>query len=155
MSTTKTTLDDITDLEAYIGMELGLSPWMQISQERINTFAEVTEDLQWIHTDPKRSEIESPYGATVAHGFLVLSLTPHLIAQTFAVKKRSMGINYGMDKVRFPNATKVGSFIRARVAVMEYDRISKGTKFKLKVTIEIQHEQKPACVAELISLVYG
>ena len=147
-------LTTIADLKTYVGRELGVSPWMEITQQRVNLFADITEDNQWIHTDPKRCEVESPYGTSIAHGFLILSLTPHLISQTFSIAERVMGINYGMDKVRFPNATKVGAFIRARVAVMEYNQISKGAKFKLKVTVEIQHEQKPACVAELISLIY-
>jgi len=150
----KTTLASVEDLKRYIGKELGVGPWMEITQERVDAFAEVTEDHQWIHTDPLRSRSESPYRATVAHGFLVLSLTPHLAEQTYVIKSRAMGINYGMDKVRFPNATKVGSNIRARVSVMEYTEIPRGAKFKMKVTVEIENEKKPACVAELISLVY-
>ena len=150
----KTTLASITDLANLVGKELGVGPWMLMTQDRINHFADVTEDHQWIHIDDARAKEESPYGGTIAHGFLVLSLTPYLVGQTFSVEQRTMGINYGMDRVRFTNATKVGANIRARVSLLEYNQIPRGAKFKMKVVVEIQGEEKPACIAELISLAY-
>ena len=101
-----TKLKELGELENYIGKELGLTEWMTIEQERINSFAESTEDRQWIHIDPERSTAFSPYKKTVAHGFLVLSLASKISYDAFSIENIAMGVNYGLDKVRFPNATK-------------------------------------------------
>ncbi len=150
----RTSVDRVSDLASFIDKELGVSAWMQVAQDRINQFADVTEDHQWIHLDIDRAKRDSPYGGTIAHGFLILSLTPHLASQTYHIKHKSMGINYGLDKVRFTNATRSGAFIRARVSLLEHRNITGGAKYKLKVVIEIKDEVKPACVAEMIALVY-
>ena len=150
----KTIFNRTSELANYIGQDLGVSPWFQIEQSRIDDFARVTEDYQWIHLDVERAQTESPYGNTIAHGFLILSLMPHLVGQSFEISERSMGINYGMDRVRFTNAVKAGASIRARVSLAEYLEIKGGGKYKLNVVVEIKDEAKPACVAELIALVY-
>ena len=149
-----TKLKELSELENYIGKELGLTEWMTIEQERINSFAASTEDTQWIHTDPERSAAFSPYKKTVAHGFLVLSLASKISYDTFSIENVVMGVNYGLDKVRFPNATKSGSKLRGRVSLMEYDAIPGGAKYKVKIVFELEGEEKPACVAEFIAMAY-
>ena len=106
-----TTIPNLSDLPNYIGKELGLTEWMTIAQERINQFAEATEDRQWIHIDKEKSAAFSPYKETVAHGFLVLSLASKISYDAFSIKNIAMGVNYGLDKVRFPNATKSGALL--------------------------------------------
>jgi len=150
----KSEFPNLEAMEAAVGRELGLSDWMPISQERINAFAEVTEDHQWIHTDPAQSAKFSPYQTTIAHGFLVLSLASKMVAETYQLGGIGMGINYGLDRVRFPNATRVGDEIRARVFFAEYQPIERGARLKMEVTFEIKGREKPACVAEFITLIY-
>ena len=149
-----TKLKELSELENFIGKELGLTEWMTIEQERINSFAASTEDTQWIHTDPERSAAFSPYKKTVAHGFLVLSLASKISYDAFSIENIVMGVNYGLDKVRFPNATKSGAKLRGRVSLMEYDAIPGGAKYKVKIVFELEGEEKPACVAEFIAMAY-
>ena len=122
--------------------------------EKIDDFAEITDDKQWIHTDPDKSALYSPYKKTVAHGFLVLSMVSRISFNAFSIKNVVAGINYGLDRVRFPNATKSDSAYRGRVSLMEFTVIPGGAKYKLKIVIEIQGEEKPACVAEFLALAY-
>ena len=122
--------------------------------EKIDDFAEITDDKQWIHTDPEKSALYSPYKKTVAHGFLVLSMVSRISFNAFSIKNVVAGINYGLDRVRFPNATKSDSAYRGRVSLMEFTVIPGGAKYKLKIVIEIQGEEKPACVAEFLALAY-
>ena len=150
-----TTIPTIAELENYVGKELGLSDWVTITQERIDQFATATEDFQWIHTDPKRAAIESPYGTTIAHGFLVLSLASSFAYAAYQLGDFEMGVNYGLDKVRFPNATKVNSQIRGRVSLTSYEAIEKGAKFKLTIVFELRGESKPACVADFLAIAYA
>ena len=149
-----TQLKELEELKDYVGKELGLTEWMTMEQERINSFAEATEDMQWIHTDPKRSAAFSPYKKTVAHGFLVLSLASKISYDAFSIENVVMGVNYGLDKVRFPNATKSGAKLRGRVSLMEYDAIPGGAKYKMKIVFELEGEEKPACVAEFLAMAY-
>lgn len=149
-----TRLKELSELENYIGKELGLTEWMTIEQDRINSFAESTEDLQWIHTDPERSAAFSPYKKTVAHGFLVLSLASKISYDALSIENVVMGVNYGLDKVRFPNATRSGAELRGRVSLMEYDAVPGGAKYKVKIVFELKGEDKPACVAEFLALAY-
>ena len=149
-----TRLKNLRDLASYVGKELGLTEWISIEQERINNFAETTEDRQWIHIDAEKSAAFSPYKKTVAHGFLVLSLASKMSYDALSVDDIAMGVNYGLDKVRFPNATKSGAKIRGRVSLMEFDVIPGGTKYKVKIVFEIQGEEKPACVAEFLAIAY-
>lgn len=149
-----TAFDHLADMKDHIGKELGLTDWVTISQDRINTFAEATEDHQWIHVDVERSKKESPYKQTVAHGFLVLSLASKFTYQAYSMKDVVMGVNYGLDKVRFPNATPAGARIRGRVSLMTYKEIPGGARYKILVHFEIEGQTKPACVAEFIAQAY-
>lgn len=149
-----TSFKNLTDLEGHVGQELGLSEWTLITQKRINTFAQATDDHQWIHIDPEKSEKHSPYKKTIAHGFLVLSLASKFAYETYSIDDVAVGLNYGLDKVRFPNATPSGAQLRGRISLMSYDTIPGGARFKLKVTFEIRNEKKPACVAEFIAQAY-
>ena len=149
-----TQLKELEELKDYVGKELGLTEWMTMEQERINSFAEATEDMQWIHTNPERSAAFSPYKKTVAHGFLVLSLASKISYDAFSIENVVMGVNYGLDKVRFPNATKSGAKLRGRVSLMEYDAIPGGAKYKMKIVFELEGKEKPACVAEFLAMAY-
>ena len=149
-----TKLSHLAELKNHIGKELGLSEWITIEQDRINTFAEVTEDLQWIHIDPEKSATHSPYKTTVAHGFLVLSLASKFSYDTLSIDDLAMGVNYGLDKVRFMNATRSGAKLRGRVSLMEVDSFEGGAKYKVKIVFEIEGEEKPACIAEFIAIAY-
>jgi acyl dehydratase len=148
--------------EKFVGKEEGVSEWMQIEQDRINQFADATLDHQFIHIDPEKSAKLSPYKVTIAHGFLTLSLLPHLGSKIPPVDPAAyagmvMGVNYGLDKVRFPNPVKVDSKVRARRTLTSVERKS-ATALQLKqtVTIEIDGEPKPGCVAEsLTRLIYS
>ena len=149
-----TKFKELTELKNFIGKELGLTSWMQMSQKKIDDFAEITDDKQWIHTDPDKSAVYSPYKKTVAHGFLVLSMVSRISFNAFSIKNVVAGINYGLDRVRFPNATKSDSAYRGRVSLMEFIVIPGGAKYKLKIVIEIKGEDKPACIAEFLALAY-
>ena len=149
-----TKLSHLAELKNHIGKELGLSEWITIEQDRINTFAEVTEDLQWIHIDPEKSATHSPYKTTVAHGFLVLSLASKFSYDALSIDDLAMGVNYGLDKVRFMNATRSGAKLRGRVSLMEVDSFEGGAKYKVKIVFEIEGQEKPACIAEFIAIAY-
>ena len=136
-----------------IGNELGISPWHTVDQGQINTFAEATGDHQWIHVDVDRATHESPYGAPIAHGQLTLSLVPMLISNTIEYLPRTAGINYGLDKVRFMAPVKAGKRVRGKVSLRNAERINDTTvKVLYSTVVEIEGEEKPACVAESIAL---
>ena len=143
---------DFEELKSKIGQEIGVSEWFEVTQERINDFAEATLDSQWIHVDEARAEVESPFGKTIAHGFLILSLIPKFLEETISFSNIKMGINYGLDKVRFTNPVPSGAKIRARITVVEVVDVQGGVKYKNKVLLEIEGVEKPACVAEMIAL---
>jgi len=149
-----TKLKQLSELKNFIGKELGLTDWMQMSQEKIDDFAKITDDKQWIHTDPKKSALYSPYKNTVAHGFLVLSMVSSISFNAFSIENVVAGINYGLDRVRFPNATKSDSTYRGKVSLMEFTEIPGGAKYKLKIEIEIKGEDKLACIAEFLAIAY-
>ena len=144
----------IEELKSLIGQEVGVTDWIPILQERVNQFAKATGDLQWIHLDVERSSRESPYGGTVAHGFLTLSLLPMLMESVISMPTSKMGVNYGLNKVRFPAPLLVGSKVRGRVAMMEVEDIAGGVQITWKVTVEPEGEGKPVCVAELLTRQY-
>ena len=146
---------NISEMENAVGRELGLTPWKIMDQERINTFAKATEDEQWIHIDEERCKKESPYKQTIAHGFLMLSMCSKIMYDSYEIGEVSMAINYGLDKVRFPNATPAGSKFRRRVSLAEFNIIPNGAKYKLNVIIELEGQEKPACVAEFLALAYN
>ncbi|MBL8324790.1 MAG: MaoC family dehydratase [Rubrivivax sp.] len=140
----------LSDLSALVGQEIGLSDWLTVDQQRIDRFAQATEDHQWIHVDPVRAAA-GPFGATVAHGFLTLSLLPPLFASGFRIDDIRMGINYGLNRVRFPAPVRVGSRLRGRFRLKAYEPLDGGAQLTVEVTIEIEGSDKPACVAESVS----
>jgi len=144
----------VQELKGLVGQEVAVSDWVAISQERVNMFAEATGDRQWIHLDVERSKRESPYGGTVAHGFLTLSLLPMLVESAISMKNAKMGVNYGLNKVRFPAPVPVGSRVRARMHLLEVEDIERGAQVTWRVTIEREGGDKPVCVAESISRRY-
>lgn len=139
-----------TELEGAVGDHLGYSDWVDITQERIDLFADATGDHQWIHTDPARAA-EGPFGTTIAHGYLTLSLTNMLLPQIVRVEGISMGVNYGADKVRFPAPVPCGSRVRAGAELAAVDPVPGGVQAKIVVTVEIEGSAKPACVVESLS----
>ena len=140
-------------LENRVGEEVGISPWVEISQERIDLFAKATEDFQWIHVDPERAK-GSSYGGTIAHGFLTLSMLPKLSESTFEFSDRKMGLNYGLNKVRFTAPLPSGAKIRGRFTLAKYEKLEGGVQVTWNVTIEREGGDKPVCVAESIGRHY-
>jgi acyl dehydratase len=148
------TYHGIADLEAAIGKEIGPTDWFTVEQSRINGFADDTEDHQWIHIDPERAAA-GPFGTTVAHGFLTLSLVPYFASQLRSVEGVRMGINYGLDRVRFPTPVPVGSRLRARATLISLDKVGEGAvQLVNRVTVEVEGNAKPACVADMVSRLY-
>jgi acyl dehydratase len=144
----------IRELESRVGEEIGVSPWVEMPQERIDLFAKATEDFQWIHVDPERAR-QSPFGTTIAHGFLTLSMLPRLVESTFEFSDRKMGVNYGLNKVRFTSPVPAGSRIRGRFTLARYERIEgNGVQTTWSVVMEREGGDKPVCVAETISRHY-
>jgi acyl dehydratase len=141
-------------LPSLVGTEIGVSDWVQIDQDRINKFADATGDHQWIHLDIERAKKELPGGKTIAHGYLTLSLIPWLTGGFLKVEGVTRGINYGSNKVRFTNMVPVGSKVRARSKMLSVEPKSGGMQITSEVTIEIDGQQRPACVAETIGLVF-
>ncbi|NMT62973.1 MaoC family dehydratase [Marinobacter orientalis] len=140
---------ELNDLEKHKGSLIGHSPWKTVTQEMIQAFADATGDHQWIHLDVERARRESPWKSTVAHGFLTASLIPLLNQQVINVQGKSASINYGIDKLRFPAAVKSGSAIRSKMELMDVTRVDdRRTLATYRTTVEIQGEDKPACVAE-------
>jgi acyl dehydratase len=148
----------LSDLQGRIGQEVHLSQWIEISQERVNAFADATGDHQWIHVDPDRAARESPWRAPIAHGYLTLSLYPMLRGLVEADRPVFPGVkqvvNYGLDRLRFPSAVKVGSRIRAHCVLQQVEEVSGGLQVTETFTVEIDGETKPACVAVAIMRMY-
>jgi acyl dehydratase len=143
-------VSSIRDLERRVGEEVGVSPWIEVTQERIDTFAKAIDDFQWIHVDPERAK-RSPFGGTIAHGFLTLSLLSHLSEQTFSYSDRKMGVNYGLNRVRFTSPVPSGSRVRARFTLAKYETIEgNGVQLTWNALVEIEGKDKPALVAEWI-----
>ena len=145
-----TVFDTPDDLLEAVGADLGSSEWVSIDQARIDLFAEATDDHQWIHVDPEAAA-EGPFGATIAHGYLTLALTNRFLPQIVKVNGISMGINYGTNKVRFPQAVPVGSSVRAHAVLTGAQDIEGGVQAVITITVEIDGETKPACVVESVS----
>ena len=142
------------DVSSLVGQEIGVSDWVEINQERIDQFAEATGDHQWIHVDIERAKKEMPGGKTIAHGYLTLSLIPMLASQIMRIEGVSRGINYGSNKVRFTNAVQVGSKVRGRQKLVSVEARSGGLQLINEMTIEIEGQDRPACIAETIGLIY-
>ena len=145
------TFTSFDDLTAAVGEDLGASDWLTIEQDRVDAFAEATGDHQWIHVDVPRATA-GPFGGTIAHGYLTLSLIPMLGAQVFGLETPGAKLNYGVNKVRFPNPVRVGSQVRATVSVGGVTDVPAGKQLTLKHVVEIEGEDKPACVAETVVL---
>jgi acyl dehydratase len=140
----------LRELEAKVGEEVGVSPWVEISQERIDQFARATEDFQWIHVDPERAKT-SPFGGTIAHGYLTLSMLPKLSESTFEFSDRKMGVNYGLNRVRFTAPVPAGSRIRGRFTLAKYEKIEGGVQVTMHVVFEREGGDKPVMFAEAIA----
>jgi acyl dehydratase len=140
----------LEELQALVGQELGCSDWMQVDQSRIDHFAKATGDHQWIHTDPARAA-SGPYGATVAHGFLTLSLLPVMFETAFEVGDVVMGINYGLNRVRFPAPLPAGSRVRGHFVLRTWEPLPGGAQLTVQVSMEREGSAKPVCVAESVS----
>jgi acyl dehydratase len=139
----------LEELVAAQGSQLGPTDWLEVTQDRVNLFADATDDHQWIHVDPERAA-NGPFGGTIAHGLLTLSLLPHFTSQMYTVDNIAMAINYGYNKVRFITPVKVGSKIRARAEIAKVDQLEGAVQATLTTTVEIEGSDKPAAVAESI-----
>ena len=146
-----TYLDNPADLLELVGRSLGTTDWMKVTQQQVDLFAEATGDRQWIHTDAIRAA-KGPFKGTIAHGYLTLSLAPVLISQVLQIRELTSALNYGLDRVRFPVAVRVGSQIRASVTVMRAQQKTSGVESVFTLTYEIDGERRPACVADVIVL---
>jgi acyl dehydratase len=149
-----TTTLTLVELEQAGERDLGATDWVTLDQERINLFADATDDHQWIHVDPEAAA-QGPFGGTIAHGYLSLSLLPGLMSQILKVEGARMGINYGMDRVRFTAPVPVGSQVRLKAKLLSAERRGEGVLYKLGVEVEIKDAEKPALVGEVLYLVFG
>jgi acyl dehydratase len=146
---------NLKELRELVGQEVATTDWFEVAQSRINQFADATGDHQWIHIDPERARSESPYGTTIAHGFLTLSLLSALMGQAIRIRERPrMGINYGLNRVRFPSAVPAGAEIRGRVVLQALEEIPGGWQATWNVTVECRGAEKPVCVAEWLVRYY-
>ena len=149
-------LENLQSLEDYVGREIATTDWLEVTQERIRQFAEATEDRQWIHIDPERAERESPYGATIAHGFLTLSLLSFFIKQAIQIPRDvRLSVNYGLNRVRFPAPVRAGAEIRARVTVQSVKNLPDSVEAVFAISMEAKAAAKPCCVAEWIVRYYS
>ncbi|MGV0722535.1 MaoC family dehydratase [Mycolicibacterium elephantis] len=145
-----TEYDGIAGFEAHVGEHLGYSEWRKVTQKEIDLFAEATGDHQWIHVDAEKAA-KGPYGKTIAHGYLTLSLVPILVQQIYKVTGLSMQVNYGVDKLRFPAPVPVNSRIRAGAELIKVDRTDNGARATVRVTVEVEGSERPACVVDTIA----
>ena len=145
--------EHLTDLQPLVGQELGVSEWVSVEQERIDQFADATGDHQWIHVDVERAA-SGPFGGTIAHGYLTLALVNLFLPQLLQAEGARMGVNYGCDRVRFPSAVRAGTRVRGRADILGTDDVSGGIQVKIRITIECEDGDKPACVADTLSRWY-
>ena len=149
-----TVIQGIAGLKELVGTHLGHSDYVEITQERVNTFADATGDHQWIHVDPERAKAESPFGGPIAHGYLTLSLGPLLAPQIMRVEGIKMGVNYGADKVRFPSPVPVGAKLRLGAELTKVEDIPGGVQVWMTFTFEVEGATKPSCVSENVFRYY-
>ena len=140
----------LAELEVLVGQEIAISDWILVTQERIQQFADATGDHQWIHLDAERAA-QGPFGCTIAHGFLTLSLLPEMSASAFEVRDTRMGVNYGLNRVRFPAPVPSGSRLRGRFKLLAYEPLAGGAQLTVEVTMEREGSTKPVCVAESLA----
>ena len=149
-------IEGVEELRSLMGQEVGASEWVEITQERINAFADATEDHQWIHIDTERVKTDSPFKTTIAHGFLTLSLLPHLASEAVTVRGDfKMGINYGLNRLRFVSPVTVGSRVRARFTLQAVEDVAGGIQITWSVTVDAEGAQKPSLVAEWLVRYYA
>ena len=148
-----TVINGLDELKGLVGQELGVSDWHEVTQDEVDAFADATGDHQWIHVDAERAA-KGPFGTTIAHGFLTLSLLPRLAESAIKVDDVRMGVNYGLNRVRFPAPVPSGSRIRARMKLLGYEAIDGGAQLVMEVTMEREGSDKPVCVAESLSRRY-
>jgi acyl dehydratase len=146
-------MTDTANIKELIGTEIGVGEWHEVSQDQINKFADATGDHQWIHVDVERAK-QGPFGAPIAHGYLTLSLIPTLGGGGLPISGTKMGVNYGLDRVRFPSPVKAGSRVRARRKLVDVVEGEGFVQLKVEVTVEIEGSNRPACVAETLSRAY-
>jgi acyl dehydratase len=149
-----TTVQGIDGLKEKVGQHLGYSDWMEVTQDQVNLFADATGDHQWIHVDPERAK-SGPFGGPIAHGYLTLSLAPVLIGQVLRVDGISMGVNYGLNKLRFPSPVPVGSKLRLGATLADVEDIAGGAQVTLDLTFEVEGKEKPSCVAQAVYRYYA
>ncbi|MBI5550766.1 MAG: MaoC family dehydratase [Desulfobacterales bacterium] len=150
----KVVFDSLDALRAKIGQEVAVGDWITVTQEQINLFANATGDHQWIHLDTQRAAAESPYGTTIAHGFLTLSLLPRLMADAVQLPKAKMSVNYGLNRVRFAAPVPAGKRVRARITLLGIEEVKGGVQMNWKTQIEVEGNEKPACIAETLARHY-
>ena len=146
--------ETIAEFKDLVGQEIGVSDWITVTQERIQLFADATNDHQWIHLDAERAKA-GPFGTTIAHGFLTLSLLPEMAASAFGVRETRMGVNYGLNKVRFPAPVPSGSRLRGHFKLIAYEPLEGGAQVTVQVTMEREGSEKPVCIAESIGRRYA
>jgi acyl dehydratase len=147
-------IQGITGLKEYVGKEIGVSDWLAITQERIDAFAQATNDHQWIHTNPEKARAELPYGNTIAHGFLTLALAPHFMHEIYRIEGIRMAINYGLNSVRFTSPVVTGSLLRMRAQLVQAEDMAGGCKATTRVSFEVEGKNKPVCVADTLTIFY-
>jgi acyl dehydratase len=148
-------VETILSLKEFVGREIAVTDWLMVTQERIDRFAETTEDQQWIHVDHERAQRESPYGSTIAHGFLTLSLVSYFMKQAIQFRGgMRMAVNYGLNRVRFPAPVRAGANIRARIGLLSLEEFPDGLQSVFSVAVEAENSDKPCCVAEWVVRYY-
>jgi acyl dehydratase len=147
-------IESLDVLPMWIGKEVACSDWLAVEQSRIQRFADATGDQQWIHTDPERARRESPYRSTIAHGYLTLSLLSHLVESCLRIDGIGMAINYGLDRVRLPAPVLAGQRVRARVILDRLEAVAGGVQAHWSATVELEHGDKPACIAQMLARYY-
>ena len=151
----QTTFNGTGEVRAAVGQHLGYSDWIEITQERVNTFADATGDHQWIHIDVERAKAESPFGGPIAHGYLTLSLIIPMYSEVFVISDAKMGVNYGLNKVRFPAPVPVGAKVRLTATLKDVEEVAGGLQVTIAGVIEAEGGTKPVCIAEPVFRVYG
>ena len=151
----KRIIQDLEELRKMVGQEVGVSDWHPVTQEAINLFADATLDHQWIHVDVERAKRESPFGGPIAHGYYTLSLAPYLMDKVMDVKEKKMGVNYGLNKLRFTSPVPIPSKVRVRATLAQVEEIKGGVQATFNLQFEVEGKDKPACVAEAIYRYYA
>jgi acyl dehydratase len=155
MTASTRTTTTIAELPSLKGQELGTSDWFEVTQDRVNTFADATDDHQWIHVDIERAKAESPFGGPIGHGYLTLSLLIPMWSQVLSISDAKMGVNYGLNKVRFPAPVPVGSRIRLTATLKDVEEVAGGLQMTVSAVIEREGSEKPVCIAEPIFRTYA